>query len=147
MKRIAALAAACCALLFSSAASADGCMQKWNDTGFACLKLHNKAACEGQKGKFHGKEGVALCEWTVPKPKSAQAHKAGCEFCGDPAGGFITSPDAKTGKFMAVFKASQSVDAAGGCPKSWIRFSNNAEALGATAEAAIQVAKTSNVCK
>lgn len=154
MKTFAALAAACCALLLATSARAgDGaCAQRTNDTGFACLKLHTKAECEGKKAKFHGKENQSICMWTVAAPHQSSAqkplsHKPGCDFCGDPNGGFMTPSDAKSGKVMAIFKATKNVDATGACPAGWIRFGKSSEAMGATADDAIKTAKSSDVCK
>ena len=152
MKSLAALA--CSALLLASAARADegACAQRTTDTGFACMHLHNKAECEAKTAKFHGKENQSICMWTVATPPAkggpaAVKHKPGCDFCGDPNGGFMNPIDAKSGKVMAIFKASKNVDASGACPAGWIRFGKSNEAMGVTADAANTAAKTSDVCK
>jgi hypothetical protein len=139
---------AAAALLFTShAARAGACAQKNNDTGLACLKLHTEKECLAKQAKVHGKL-QQICAWTVATPPAAGHHaKPGCEFCGNPSGGFYTVNDAKTGKFSAAFKESKDVDAAGQCPAGWLRFGKNDAALGDTPEKAEAAARTSDLCK
>jgi hypothetical protein len=149
MSKIALVASAFAAslLLSAGAARAGGCAQKWNDTGFDCLHLHDQKACEARQAKVHGKL-QHICAWTVARPVDKNAHhKPGCDFCGDPKGGFLTSKDQKNGKFFSVFKATKPVDAAGACPAGWIRFGQNHTAYGATEQQAEAAAKSSDVCK